>query len=215
MKKFFILLLALTCIAALSSCDFDWKMPTFEYPIRAEKPVIYLYPEATTDVTVKLDLDGTLTSTYPVYADGWAVTAAPDGTLTDASGREYYCLYWEGETNAEYDFSEGFVVEGDKTAEFLEDSLAKLGLNEREANEFIIYWLPQMEVNAYNLISFQSDAYTDSAQLDISPAPDTLIRVFMAWKPLAAPIDIAPQELSAPTRSDFTVIEWGGALVGE
>ena len=30
-----------------------------------EKPVIYLYPEEETEVTVKLDYNGTLTSTYP------------------------------------------------------------------------------------------------------------------------------------------------------
>ena len=45
-----------------------------------EKPVIYLYPEEETEVTVKLDYNGTLTSTYPAYGDGWTVTAQPDGT---------------------------------------------------------------------------------------------------------------------------------------
>ena len=47
-----------------------------------EKPVIYLYPEEEMEVTVKLDFDGTLTSTYPAYEDGWTMTAQPDGTLT-------------------------------------------------------------------------------------------------------------------------------------
>ena len=57
-----------------------------------EKPVIYLYPEEETEVTVTLDFDGTLTSTYPDYGDGWTVTARPGGTLTDpATGREYSC----------------------------------------------------------------------------------------------------------------------------
>ena len=50
------------------------------------KPVIYLYPEAETDVTVTLDYDGELTCTYPAYADGWTVSARPDGTLTDKDG---------------------------------------------------------------------------------------------------------------------------------
>ena len=36
----------------------------------SEKPVIYLYPEKETRVNVKLDYDGTLTSTYPFYGDG-------------------------------------------------------------------------------------------------------------------------------------------------
>ena len=181
--------------------------------ICAEKPVIYLYPTEETEVTVKLKLDGELTCTYPAYHDGWTVTAHPDGTLTDANGREYYCLYWEGETHAQYDFSRGFCVKGEDTAVFLENVLAKIGLTEREANEFIIYWLPQMEQNPYNLIAFQADAYTDSAELNITPTPDSLLRVFMAWKPLDTAVEVEPQEFSGFERSGFTVVEWGGAKV--
>ena len=57
------------------------------------KPVIYLRPEAVMDVTVQLDYAGTLTCTYPAYDGGWQVSAAPDGTLTDASGQTYRYLY--------------------------------------------------------------------------------------------------------------------------
>ena len=179
-----------------------------------EKPVIYLYPEEETQVNVKLDYDGTLTSTYPSYENGWTVDAAPDGTLTDPStGRQYYCLYWEGETDTEYDFSTGFCVAGADTAAFLEGALADLGLTEQEANEFIIYWLPRMEGNAWNLISFQTTAYTDSAVLTIDPVPDTLIRVFMAWQGLDQPVEVEPQTFTAPERTGFTAVEWGGTEV--
>ena len=165
-------------------------------------------------VEAAMDFDGQLTSTYPEYGDGWSVLAAPDGTLTDpATGREYYCLFWEGVTDAEYDFSTGFCVSGQDTADFLEDALARLGLTDREADEFIIYWLPRMEGNAYNLISFQSTAYTNSAALTIDPAPDTLIRVFMAWKGLDRPVEIPAQTLTAVERIGFTAVEWGGAEV--
>ncbi len=184
----------------------------YEEPVE-EKPVIYLYPEEKKEVSVNLDFNGVLTTTYPEYKDGWKVTATPEGTLFDENGKEYYCLYWEGISGTEYDFSKGFCVPGDETADFLESSLEKLGLSPREANEFIIYWLPRMEQNAYNLISFQNEAYTESAKLEISPDPDTLIRVFMAWKPLDEPIDIEPQELSAPERTGFTAVEWGGAEI--
>ena len=179
-----------------------------------EKPVIYLYPEEETQVNVKLDYDGTLTSTYPSYENGWTVDAAPDGTLTDPStGRQYYCLYWEGETDTEYDFSTGFCVAGADTAAFLEGALADLGLTEQEANEFIIYWLPRMEGNAWNLISFQTTAYTDSAVLTIDPVPDILIRVFMAWQGLDQPVEVEPQTFTAPERTGFTAVEWGGTEV--
>ena len=175
------------------------------------KPVIYLYPEQETEVTVRLDCDGELTCAYPAYDGGWTVTAAPGGTLTDASGQTYSYLYWEGVTRTEYDFSQGFCVPGADTAAFLEDALSRLGLTRREANEFIVYWLPRMEPNPYNLIAFQSGAYTSSARLTVDPEPDSLLRVFMAWKPLEAPADVPAQALPAFDRAGFTVVEWGGA----
>lgn len=178
-----------------------------------EKPVIYLYPEKKTEVAVNLDYSGKLTASYPEYNGGWKVTALPDGRLFDENGREYYCLYWEGTSETEYDFSKGFCVPGVEAADFLEKSLEKLGLSEREANEFIIYWLPRLEQNEYNLISFQGKAYTDSAKLEITPKPDTVIRVFMAWKGFDEYIEIEPQELSSPERKGFTVVEWGGTEV--
>lgn len=208
MRKLVPLTLAACLLAAaLTGCgDPDWG------GVSAAKPVIYLYPEEETQVSVRLDFDGQLTSTYPSYEDGWTVEAAPDGTLTDpATGRQYYCLFWEGIGPTEYDFSTGFCVAGENTAAFLEDALADLGLTEKEANEFIIYWLPKMEHNPYNLISFQTEAYTDSAMLTIDPAPDTLIRVFMAWQGLDQPVEVEPQTLTAPDRTGFTAVEWGGA----
>ncbi len=193
-------------------CDFtaveasDWQPD----PNAAYKPVIYLYPEKEMQVSVDLTLDGKLTCTYPAYNNGWTVTASPDGTLTDANGQTYNYLYWEGETYAQYDLSKGFCVKGEDTAAFLEDALDKLGLTRREANEFIVYWLPLMEQNPYNIISFQTDIYTDAAQLNVNPAPDTLIRVFMAWQASENAVDLPEQELTAPERNGFTVVEWGG-----
>lgn len=187
----------------------DWEPE----PGVAYKPVIYLYPEVETEISVKLDLDGKLTCTYPAYDNGWKVTAAPDGTLTDAQGQSYNYLYWEGETYAQWDMTEGFCVKGEDTAAFLEEALEKLGLTRREANEFIVYWLPLMEQNPYNIISFQTDIYTDAAELQIDPAPDTLIRVFMAWKATDAFVELPEQELTAPERTGFTVVEWGGTEV--
>lgn len=175
------------------------------------KPVIYLYPEETTDVTVLLDFDGVLTHTYPAYNDGWTVTAQPDGTLTDKSGREYYCLFWEGDTYANrFAFDEGWCVAGADTAAFLEKTLREMGLTDKEANEFIIYWLPKMENNAYNLISFQTDAYEEAAKLTVTPEPDSVLRVFMTWKATEKAVEIEPQTFAPFERTGFTLIEWGG-----
>ena len=177
------------------------------------KPVIYLYPEQETTVSVSLDYAGTLTATYPAYEDGWHVTAEPDGTLYDENGDEFSYLFWEGEDKTDYDFSKGFCVAGADTADFLRKTLSEIGLTPKEYNEFIVYWLPKMQGNAYNLISFQSAAYTDTAKLDIDPTPDSVLRVFMAWKPLSKPQTIELQTLTPFARDGFTVVEWGGCEV--
>lgn len=195
--------LCLAALLLLSACRGDEQAEA--------KPVIYLYPEEETEVTVRLDCDGDLTCTYPAYEDSWTVTAAPGGVLTDQSGQTYSYLYWEGVTRTEYDFTRGFCVPGADTAAFLEDALARLGLTRREANEFIVYWLPRMEPNPYNLIAFQWEAYTDHARLTVTPEPDSLLRVFMAWRPLETPAKLPAQDLPGFERIGFTVVEWGGA----
>ena len=200
--------LALLLVLCLSGCRGQLNPGGYD-----AKPVLYLYPEEETEVTVRLDYDGRLTAAYPAYEDGWTVTARPDGTLTGPNGRQYYCLFWEGIPDWDYDFSEGFCVAGADTAAFLEEALKALGLTDREANEFLIYWLPQMEGNAYNLISFQGADYTEHARLSVSPRPDTVLRVFMAWQALKEPVNVPAQSLTAPAREGFTVVEWGGCQV--
>lgn len=178
----------------------------------ALKPVIYLYPEEKTEASVSVDFPngGEFTCTYPEYGEGWRVTALPDGTLYDESGNEYYCLYWEGAGLPLSELGEGWCVPGENTAEFLREKLLGIGLTAREANEMIIYWLPQMQKNPYNLISFHFEDYDRAAPLTVSPAPDTLIRVFMTYSPLEEPTEPKPQDLPRYERKGFTLVEWGG-----
>ena len=182
----------------------------------AGKPIIYLYPEETTDISVDLEYNGDVFVTYPEYHNGWEVTAEPDGTLTNKiDGKEYSYLFWEGITDVAYDMSKGFVVKGEDTAEFLQEKLSYMGLSSKEYNEFIVYWLPQMIGNPYNLITFQEDIYTENAVLEIQPQPDSIQRVFMAFQGLDKKIEIEEPKIQAFERSGFTVIEWGGTEIFE
>ena len=197
-------------VIELTSSPFG--MGVDEDGIAYRKPVIYLYPEKSTEISVELDCP--LTVAYPTYHDGWKVTAEPDGTLINhADGKEYSYLFWEGEGYGEMDFSEGFVVKGEDTVTFLQDKLSKMGLIPREYNEFIVYWLPYMQDNPYNLISFQWDNYAESAKLYITPEPDHMLRVFMAFKALDEPMEVKEQALPTLSREGFTVVEWGGTEV--
>lgn len=182
--------------------------------IYVDKPIIYLYPEAETEVEVKLGAPEKLAVSYPQYMGGWKVLAEPSGKLTDLkTGRELYSLYWEGKDGNYEMTDEGFVVKRADAIEFLEEKLALLGLNEREAEEFIVYWLPKMQENEYNYVRFASAEEIEKYMpLEVTPQPETVIRVLMVLRKLDGPIEVAEQKLEAmPARSGFTVVEWGGS----
>lgn len=192
-----------------------WILPE-EIEIRLEKPVMYLYPEKEQDIFIELDFDGRIIYSYPTYNSGWEVTASPDGTIKDKHGREYYSLFWEGVPTTAPDFSDGFVVSGEESISFLEEKLAELGLTEKEANEFIIYWYPKLSENNFNLIHFSIDEYKKSAKLVIEPKAQTEIRFSMLVKPLQEAIEYPLQVLpKAPKRDGFVIVEWGGSILDD
>ena len=186
------------------------------FPHGVRKPIIYLYPEKDTNITIRVGKPQNLTYTYPLYQNGWSVSAKPNGDLTDEkTGRYHYALYWEGVAKKRKAPQEGFVVAGRDTISFLEEKLADLGLTEREADEFIIYWLPKLEKSAYNFIRFQTmEEQNNAMPLFIVPKPETLIRVMMEYDDLEEPIHIQEQKLPPkPVRQGFTVVEWGGTKI--
>lgn len=190
--------------------------------VQAHAPVIYLYSEDDTPINVRIDLDGEFTYTYPAYNEecGWTVTASPDGTLTDSEGRTYDFLFWEGDVYMEPDLSRGFCVAGEDTEAFLLDAASKLGLNDNETSFFVSYWAPRMEGNTYNVITFQTTAFDEAAELEITPKPDVLLRVNMLWYPSDTYVEIPEQDLTGigiplSERHGFTAVEWGGEMLGE
>lgn len=237
MKKLMVLILAmvlfLSCVS-LVGCDNDDEKNTPATPTInqdstttttepdtttttvIEKPVIYLYPEAETQACVKLGYEDKITVSYPEYVDGWNVIAKPDGKLIyTETGRNLYSLYYESDLVTSFKVeSDGFVVKGSEIAAFLEEKLAVLGLNEYEAEEFIIYWLPILQANEYNYIRFATAEEIESnMSLEIDPNPDTVIRVWMTFKGLDAPISVTEQQLTSPERTGFVAVEWGGTEI--
>ena len=193
-------------------------------PVHAHAPIIYIYNEENEDenINVSLDLDGELDVTYPLYDEscGWNVTATSDGVLEDEDGNTYPFLFWEATLNMDYDLSRGFCVRGCDTENFLNEALAELGLNEKERADFMSYWLPLMEGNEYNVITFQTTAYEDAAGLIVTPEPDVTVRINMLWYASSEYVEIEPQELegmnpSLADRSGLTLVEWGGEVIDE
>jgi hypothetical protein len=201
-------------MAEVLYATFDHTPTPVTNPMAPAKPVIYLYPEEKQEVNVKLELDGAFTFTYPEYRDGWHVTAKPDGTIL-SDGREYSYLFWEGiMLNMQEDFSKGFVVKREDTVAFLQETLERMGLTPREYNEFIVYWAPRLEKNAYNKIYFAGEDYEQAAKLTVTPEPDSILRIYMVYEPAQEGDSLPPQEIHPFQREGFTVVEWGGRELG-
>ena len=177
------------------------------------KPILYLYPTKKTKVEVSFSNPEVLTTTYPKFDKSWVVTANKNGDLYDSKGKYYYGLYWEEEGSTNIDFSEGFYVDKDSAIEFLEDKLTTIGLNAKERNEFIMYWLPILEKNEHNLVYFELTKERDKFnKLNITPKPDSLLRVAIHVKKVDGPIFIKEEKLETFKRKGFVAVEWGGVI---
>lgn len=175
------------------------------------KPVLYLYPTKKTNITVTFTNPKMLTTTYPKYNGSWQVVAYPNGDLYDKSNNYYYALYWEEIKNHEVDFKEGFYVTKENAISFLEEKLTIIGLNAKERNEFIMYWLPVLENNGKSLVYFELTEERDAySKIIINPKPDSLLRVAIHVKKVTKKANIKGQELATFKRTGFTAVEWGG-----
>ena len=189
-------------------CDYD------ELDMTVKKPVLYLYPEEDMMVNVTFDNKDKLLSTYPKYKNEWNVFAKKDGTLIDENGRKYYALYWDENIKHEEKFKTGFYVKSKDSIKFLEEKLFEMGFTDKEANEFIMYWLPIMEQGGDNLVHFH---FTEDRQkqnkINIEPKVDSLFRVSIEIKKVKKKVSIKEQKIERFERYGFSALEWGGSII--
>lgn len=206
------------------------------------KPVIYLYPQKDTQVSINFTSPMQLDVAIPAYQNGWNVMARTDGTIselgtkTDCStlntarfGSEYAdsaCvkniypyIYWAGQSlEKRYpQINAGWIVVKNDLGIFLNEKLDLLGLNTKEKTDMLNYWLPKIEhLNApfYRISFLQTNEMNEIAPMLILPTPNSLFRIFLDVTPLSEKplLVLKPQVLNQIHRHGFTVVEWGGKL---
>jgi hypothetical protein len=202
------------------------------------KPVIYLYPEKTTNISIIFKNAVSFMVDIPKYIHGWHVLAHPDGRLEDLQKEETPCrlidtsrrgseyakeacknnsypyLYWEGNTVGDYPvLKEGWIVKREDLEMVMDKKLTELSLTPQERKEMLSYWVDEMKKTGapYYRISFvQTPDMNTFIPMEVTPRPDTTIRVFLDWEPMYSEIQIEPQKLRGTTRKGFTLVEWGG-----
>jgi internalin A len=205
------------------------------------KPVLYLYPTTPTKVNVSFAAPMELDVNIPTYHNGWSVLAQPNGQLTDlqpqftncstidaskagseyakqaCASKTYPYLYWSGNSlTGDYpSVQEGWVVAKADLASFMNKTLDSVGFTKQEKADMLEYWLPQMQAknSPYYKISFLQTAEMNRiAPMNITPAPQSLYRLFLDFTPLQSNsgISLKPQTLNKVVRNGFTAVEWGG-----
>ena len=93
------------------------------------------------------------------------------------------------------------------------ESLSYIGLNDKEKNEFIMYWLPILEKNKKSLVYFELTEERESYnKLLIKPKPNSMLRLVIHIKKVNQKTNIKKQSLTKFRRSGFSVVEWGGTV---
>ena len=175
------------------------------------KPVVYLYPTSTTDVSVRVG--AVVTESDPYYPpSGWQhVTAVPDGQLT-YQGKTYSSLFWEGQGYGRYPgITDGTVVARADAVDTIRLQMAVQGFSAQEIDDFLAYWQPKIPDAPYIRLTWLDTAEMNAlAPLTVSPQPDSVLRAFLDMDGYQTRISLPPQTLQTVERRGFTVVEWGG-----
>jgi hypothetical protein len=182
------------------------------------KPVIYLYPQSPTFVSVAVTSIGNIVVSNPTYPQGgWQnVLANPEGNLL-YNGKQYSELFYETDVTNFQKPQKGIVIPTNELKNRLSGILDQLGLEGNEKEEFLSFWLPRLQSlnSPYIFFSIIDKPIKDKIDnVSITPKPDTQIAFIAYFKPVSDPssYDNSLSLSPAPVRKGFVSVEWGGVL---
>jgi hypothetical protein len=179
------------------------------------KPAIYLYPERKSEINVSIFPQGKMLLTIPPYPKtGWDVVAEPNGDIYHLNKRFDY-LYYEASIPDQLieKPKQGYVISYDERKVFLRHLVTELGLNEKETEQFVEYWVPILPKSPYYFIGvLPVTNLNELAPLLITPKPDNLIRISLYFEALEKKITVDPPTILPISREGYTAVEWGGIV---
>ena len=133
------------------------------------------------------------------------------------NGKNYDYLFWEGPCNKEDQFKGNVIgIKEDNFEEELDKLLEKLGLNERERNDFIVYWLTKLSGRKGHKVTICDEVYDNEiAQLEVNGF-DKYLRVMLKFEEISnEEVNELPSVDSVGQKVRPTgkyVVEWGAIL---
>lgn len=184
------------------------------------KPAVYLYPKEKQLVNVKVFPKGELSFTDPPYNQdkGWTVWANPNGFLSNYPNSlpiSQNYLYYESKLldSKIHKPQKGWVVKPSELENLFNDILPKLGLNDKEKNDFMDYWSDKLPDSPYYFVGIIEKPQRDYLEtLNVTPNPDTSIRFSLYFEALDKPKAVQQPEIQTPSREGFTLVDWGGMV---
>ncbi|ELP84985.1 hypothetical protein EIN_310870 [Entamoeba invadens IP1] len=203
-----------------------------------EKPVILLYDSNASEETnskqkvdIQIELNNTTFSCLyptPQYIDEhnkkcvWSAFYASkqhnkvlkdhkedDNLIIEVNGKKYEYLFWEGETHTTFD-GQKYVA---NNIEGVREVLERLGLNSREQNDFIVYWVKTLVKYKKIGITVCDVQYENEAKLSISGFENG-IRVFLQFFEADGLLLKSVEELEKRQRPiGKYFVEWGASLI--
>jgi hypothetical protein len=176
------------------------------------KPNLYLYPEEKTKMTVYMDFPhgGKVIHSDPLYPVDWKnIKVKPNGKID----KKFDFLFYECEIPDFWQYSEGWVVEQEKLAEFFEDNLNAYGFNDAEIEDFLEFWIPDLKEDPYYMILPQyTEMVNQVIKLRISPRPDHLMRLHYVISGSLFDFELPEPEIPDYEAEGFVAREWGVIL---
>ncbi|EDR27347.1 ubiquitin, putative [Entamoeba dispar SAW760] len=200
---------------------------------RGGKPVILLYDDKkkineAVSVNIKFNEAMDIGATYPeiktikesekIKEYEWKGTYNSDGENNckiTVDGKEVEYLFWEGICLKESEFKgQQIGISQQHFEEELDELLERLGLNERERNDFIVYWITKLGKRKYHLVTICDSKFDkEVASLTVSGFEQThrVMLKFEETKDLCG-LEGVKSVTKRQRPTGKYVIEWGAIL---
>ena len=179
--------------------------------VDVRKPNLYIYPEQTLSLSVKIDFPngGKVTESIPTYNNSWDITVTPNGRINN----NYDYLFYECDvpdlTQKEY----GWVIKTTELENFFNNNLSLSGFNQKEVSDFIEYWIPLLtNYNYYEIYPQYKTQLDEMIDIEFSDIPNNFFRLHYVIIGIDNDKQLPVPQIESAIREKYYAVEWGVIL---